>query len=189
MKCDHKHLKSKALLRWGAGLLVAVSLPILAHSSYYQNAYLQSCNSPIANLQAEGVQVIHLGETYRLVISSSQLFHTDSANLLPGASTILDNVASLLKAHHIVTVKVAAYSDNVKPGPRKRALTAAQAAAVQGYLSNRDSKARLIYADGQGEQNPVAWNGTRLGRHANRRVEISFMVIPTTTMYTVKVKK
>ena len=89
----------------------------------------------------------------------------------------------VLNAHHIVSVKVAAYSDNIHPGARKAALTEQQAATVQEYLSDRGLKARLIYADGQSDKNPVASNKTAAGRHTNRRVEISFRYIPKRTLY------
>lgn len=182
MKHNQTLRKSKTFLRLGAGLLMAIALPVLASCTHHRG-YTVTSVSPLDNLHSAGVQVIHSGETYHLVISSDQLFHFRSTELTHEGEDILDNVADFLNAHHIITVKVAAYSDSVGAGAHKNAFTQRQATAVQSYLSDNDLQARLIYADGQGAHYPVAWNGTWVGRHANRRVEISFMVIPRKTIY------
>ena len=187
MNSNDKYLRLKAIFSLMAGFLATTALPAFGHAVQLPAPAAASCNavfgSPINELQEDGVQVIHLGETYRLVIASSQLFNPDSANLTYCSPGILSNVARLLNAHHVISVKVAAYSDNLNPGVRKDALTAQQAATVQHYLSDHGLSARLIYADGQGDKNSVASNHTVIGRHANRRVEISFRYIPKRTIY------
>jgi len=187
MKRNSKLLTTKTFISVCAGLLMTVSLPALASSkvTYRPAAPL----SPAASVKADGIQMIHLGETYRLVIPSSRLFNPDSANLRCSAHGVLNDVRAFLNSYHIVSIQVASYSDNVKPGIRKQALTNRQAEVVQSYLSDHGIFARLIVANGQGDSNPVASNHTSAGRHDNRRVEISFRYIPTTTIYETTVKK
>ncbi|MCB1827965.1 MAG: OmpA family protein [Coxiellaceae bacterium] len=195
MTRDHNNMK-KGLLTISASLLLAASLPVLAdtYTTYHDDntpryvpvskpSSVQMRRDDIASLRAQGIRVIRLGQTYRLVIPSDHLFKYDSANLRYSAHRKLNTVARLLNAYHIVTVGVTAYSDSVHAGKRKQALTARQAAVVQAYLSDRGLKARLVYSNGQGEKHPIAWNGAWAGRYANRRVEITFMYIPTTTIY------
>lgn len=191
MKCNLKPRK-KGLLQVGASLLIAATVPFLVGCASHNSTYTPTTHklsaaqlhqNDVAALRASGVQVIHLGETYRLVIPSNQLFNPASANLTPGARHKLNKIARLLNSYHIVTVRVAAYTDNWKSSIPKDVLTQRQASVVQSYLSDRGLKARLIYADGQGPNDPVAWNHTWAGKHANRRVEISFMYIPKTTIF------
>lgn len=150
---------------------------------YYSNA--TPFFSPADSLRADGVQVIHLGQRYRLVLSSDSLFKPHSANLYRHSYSVLKDVAHLLTAYHVICVRVAAYSDAIPSMSRshKMLLTAQQAFAVQNYLSHRGLSVRLMYADGQGSQHAVAWNGTELGQKANRRIEISFRYSPRATLY------
>jgi len=134
-------------------------------------------------LRAAGVQVIQLGETYRLVIASDSFFHPRSANPLSGYRDVLASVVRLLNSYHVITVRVVGYSDCYSRGLPKDALTERQAAVIQEFLSDHGVNARLVYSEGQGARQPVAVNSTSKGRHFNRRVEISFRFIPAPTIY------
>lgn len=191
MKSDHKKTKRR-VLPVSASLIVAAALPFMLGCARHKTCTVQSVapqtpaqvrQSNLSALKARGVQVIHLGETYRLVMQSSKVFNPDSANLTSNARGTLNLISNLLNSYHILTVRVAAYSDNVNPGIRKDALTQRQADVVESYLTNRGLDTRLIYGIGEGDKNPVAWNGSAVGRNANRRVEVSFMYLPTKTIY------
>lgn len=181
MKFRFNSLKAKAIVSIGAGVLMTLSVPVLASKSDKNAAQVPM--TPKAVMRAAGVQIIHLGETYRLVIPSHQLFNVDSANLRVGATNLLKNVNRFINKFHIISIEVAAYSDNQNSGVRKDALISRQAEVVQSFLSDRGLTARLIYSVGKGDQSPVASNKTAAGREKNRRVEISFQYIPPTTIY------
>ncbi len=190
MKCNSRFPSIQTILTIVVNVVVCTSLFVLSGCNRHKSPIVYYSGtapffSPIDSLRADGVQVIHLGQTYRLVISSDSLFKPHSANLYHHAHGVLNDVARLLNAYHVIRVRVAAYSDAVHSiaHPHKMVLTAQQAFAVQNYLSNRGLSVRLIYADGQGSQHAVAWNGTELGQDANRRIEISFRYIPKVTLY------
>lgn len=141
----------------------------------------------IKALQQDGVQVAHVGETYRLVFLTDQFFNDDSANLESNTAHTLDQAAKLIKSYDVVTVKVVGYSDNIKraygPANRKQALTARQAQVFTSYLWDKGINVRLAYAKGLGQSEPVAFNHNPFGRSKNRRVEISFRYYPQYPSY------
>ncbi len=135
----------------------------------------------IADLRDENVQVIHVGETMRVVLPSDNAFQPNSANLTNAYRPILHTIAKLIKTYETVNVKVAAYSDNVDSLSRQQALTTRQAQVIASYLWALNINARLTYAVGYNRENPVASNGHSGGRADNRRVEISFRFYPPQT--------
>src|SRR3990167_6297803 len=46
-----------------------------------------------------GVQAIHIGQTYRLVIPSNRLFNPDSANLRPSATQLLARISTFINTY------------------------------------------------------------------------------------------
>lgn len=143
----------------------------------------------IHTLRESGARVIKLGETIRIVFPSDVLFAANSANINPHYRSALIAAANLIKTYQTVSVKVAAYSDNIRhsriPKNRKVALTDRQAQVVSDYLYSLgiQSNARLVYAKGYGAKHPVAQNKTGKGRSVNRRVEVSFRFYPTFKKY------
>lgn len=143
---------------------------------------LQLRQSYINTLRKHGVQVIRVGETVKLVFRSDLLFNPVSANINPYYRRTLNEAAKLIKTYETVTVKVAAYSDNVRyitdPRNHKQALTARQAQVIGKYLYAYGINARLVYAQGYGDKHPTAINATASGRSVNRRIEVSFRFYP-----------
>ena len=136
-----------------------------------------------AILKKRGVQLIRLGETERLVLSSDDLFQPDSANLRPSGKKTLCATARYLKTYDKSMIKIASYSDNRGTVKRLAALTVRQSQIVLDYLWARGVDARLVYATGHNRLNPVDFNNMPYGRHYNRRVEISFFFIPKVRAY------
>ncbi|MBD3220462.1 OmpA family protein [bacterium] len=99
-------------------------------------------------------------------------FRTGSAELTPGSSSTLDEVAGSLKAWPEVRIEVAGYTDSSGPEELNRKLSQERAESVRQYLLLKGIDASRVTAVGYGEENPVADNATREGRAANRRVEL-----------------
>lgn len=170
--------------------LVSLGLVMFALSSCAQNAgkidhkkalkpaMKKMRKDLVKQLQHEGMQVIKLGETFRIVIASDNLFNPNSANIRGKYKLALNTVAKLMRTYQTVNVKVAAYTDNNGDMQRQQALTTRQAQVVASYLWSKKIDARLEYAVGYNRKNPVGWNDTVKGRHFNRRVEISFRYYP-----------
>ncbi|ACJ20971.1 OmpA family protein [Coxiella burnetii] len=178
------------------GLLLALGMSLSACSSYttVSSAPVYTIPAPkpslakirahyIHRLQADGVQVIKLGETMRFVLLSDCLFKPDSANLRSDYRPTLKALARLMKTYDKVNVQVAAYTDNNGHIERQQALTTRQAQVVASFLWSRGINARLAYAVGYNRKNPVDYNGSSHGRFNNRRVEISFRFYPEYVPY------
>ncbi len=124
-------------------------------------------------LRRKGVRTIHVGETYRLVLSSDVLFMPESANIRKCQFSVLNDVARFLRRYQKVVVIVAAYK-NPSGDPRYDVgLTRQQAYNVVTYLWNRNVDARMMEGIGFGGECRLS-NWCSL----NRRVEIIFHYIP-----------
>lgn len=137
----------------------------------------------IQQLRHDGVDVIKLGETFRFVLYSDDLFNPDSANLDDAFKPTLIVLAELMATYDKVDVAVAGYTDNSESQARGTALTTRQAQVVSNFLWERGIDARLISATGYNSKNAVDSNNTVEGRHNNRRVEVSFRFYPEYVPY------
>jgi len=139
--------------------------------------------SYIKRLSDNGAQVIKVGQTIRVVLLSDYLFNPRSANIQNDYRPVLRTLARLMNTYVKVNVKVAGYTNTGHNLKHEQALTTRQAQVVAKYLWLQGIDARLQYAVGRNQQNPVAWNGNVLGRHLNRRIEVSFQFYPKTVPY------
>ncbi len=134
----------------------------------------------ICLLQREGVQVIRLGQTWKLVFPSDDLFDNDTAEINNHYKPVLYVAVDFMRTYSKISVKVASFSNKIendvmtKFGTVTDELTTRQADAVLKYFTSQHIYARLIYAEGEGGRHAVAWNGSADGRRFNRRVEVSF---------------
>lgn len=141
---------------------------------------LQRREYDICVLQTHGVQVIRLGQTWKFVFPSDDLFDNDTSEINDHYKPLLNVAADFLKTYPKISVEVASYSNKAeqeiktKFGTVTDELTTRQAESVTKYLTACHINARLIYAIGKGGRDSVAWNGSAEGRRLNRRVELSF---------------
>lgn len=129
-------------------------------------------------MQQDGIQIVKLGETFRIIIPSDDIFKPDSANLCANYRHVLDRVSNFIKTYDTQRVAVNAYTDSQEKAQRSNALTTRQAQVVEQYLWRHDIDTRLAAAQGYGHLNAVDWNGSAQGRASNRRVEITFRYYP-----------
>lgn len=131
-------------------------------------------------LQSHGVQVIRLGQTWRFVFPSDDLFDNDTPEINARYQPLLNIAADFMKTYPKIAVKIEGFSNRIpeewvtKTGTYSYELTQLQADEVARYLTECHINARFIYAVGKGGLRPVAWNDSAAGRHLNRRLEISF---------------
>lgn len=102
-------------------------------------------------------------------------FQTGSSNI-SGSDKDLETIYNLLVQSEEAKLSIVGYTDNVGNPESNVALSKGRANSVVQYLTNRgiDSD-RFQLVDGKGQSNPVADNGTELGKAKNRRVEITFL--------------
>jgi outer membrane protein OmpA-like peptidoglycan-associated protein len=94
------------------------------------------------------------------------------ANLKPGATRSLTNVAQFLRENPERQITIEGYTDNVGSDAYNRELSQRRADSVRDFLVQSGISADRITARGLGEEYPVASNDTQAGRQQNRRVQI-----------------
>jgi large repetitive protein len=99
-------------------------------------------------------------------------FRTGSADLLPSAIPVLDQIVTSLQAQPEVRVRIEGHTDDRGPDDRNLSLSQRRALAVVNYLIGGGVDGRRLEHAGFGETQPVESNASEEGRAKNRRVEI-----------------
>jgi outer membrane protein OmpA-like peptidoglycan-associated protein len=100
------------------------------------------------------------------------LFSSGKTELLPGAMTTIDKLASFLGEYPEKTVRVEGHTDNVGTEEYNLDLSERRALSVKEALVQVGVDASRIDTIGLGESTPITDNTTAAGRLKNRRVEI-----------------
>jgi outer membrane protein OmpA-like peptidoglycan-associated protein len=118
--------------------------------------------------------ILETRETARgLVVNVSDvLFDFDSANLKPGAREKIAHVASILRSHSDLKIQVEGHTDSVGSDGYNLRLSERRAESVRASMVQQGVNRDVVGTAGLGESQPVATNGTAVGRQQNRRVEI-----------------
>jgi outer membrane protein OmpA-like peptidoglycan-associated protein len=115
-------------------------------------------------------------ETTRLSLRDMIHFDVDKATIKPESDHILDEIASILKAHsELSRIRIEGHTDNTGSRPYNLDLSMRRATAVVRALVGRGVPAGKLEAAGYGFDRPVASNATALGRAKNRRVEFTIL--------------
>lgn len=102
-------------------------------------------------------------------------FAFDKAVLMVNARKLLDGVAHALKQHPEIKVAIHGHTDSRGSAAYNLRLSGQRANAVRDYLTSVGIDAGRMRAEGDGETQPVADNGTEDGRELNRRVELKIV--------------
>lgn len=100
-------------------------------------------------------------------------FASDSAELSPGSSVALEQVAASLREWPEVRVEVGGYTDATGTRAHNLDLSERRAKAVADFLTGHGAKPSQLAVKGYGDTKPVADNRTPPGRAANRRVVLT----------------
>lgn len=126
-----------------------------------------------ARLQAEVDQLKATPTPRGLVLTLGDvLFDTGRAELNPGASRKLDQLAQFLNEHKDRRVQIDGFTDSVGTDAYNEGLSRRRADAVKSALLTRGIDASRIGTEGYGKAYPVANNSDSGGRQLNRRVEV-----------------
>ena len=126
----------------------------------------QSLRAQLSELQAKETQrgmVVTLGDV---------LFETDRAELKPGATRSLDQLAQALRSDDRGTVSIEGHTDATGSREHNVDLSLRRAQSVQSYLAGHGVNPARISVRGMGPDFPVADNNSAGGRLQNRRVEV-----------------
>jgi OmpA-OmpF porin, OOP family len=98
-------------------------------------------------------------------------FATNSADLIPESTSVLDRQVSQLKAYPNLAIEVRGYTDNRGSAAYNLNLSQRRAESVMHYLQQH-GVTNSMTAKGFGKEDPIADNATKDGQLANRRVTL-----------------
>jgi iron complex outermembrane receptor protein len=105
------------------------------------------------------------------VILQGVNFATNSADLIPNTTSVLDREAKELKAYPNLVIEVRGYTDSRGSAPYNLNLSQRRAESVMHYLQQQ-GVTNPMTAKGFGKENPIADNATKDGQLTNRRVSL-----------------
>ncbi len=153
----------------------------MAHKDSLNMALVMNLKGAIGNLDDEDINIkVDKGVVY-IDISDKLLFRSGSYEVTEKAKTVLGKVAQVLKNQPDMEFMVEGHTDNV---PYKGGvltdnwdLSVKRATAVVRILQKQYGlEPAKMAAAGRGEYKPLADNGTKEGRAANRRTRI--LILP-----------
>lgn len=99
-------------------------------------------------------------------------FATGKAEILPDSKPQIEQVVQLLKDDPALELSVNGHTDNTGDAAHNQQLSEARATSVVAALTAQGVAAGRLDAQGFGQDQPVADNGTEEGKAKNRRVEL-----------------
>jgi len=100
------------------------------------------------------------------------LFVYGKADLQPGATEPINEIADFLKEHPKTTTLIEGHTDSTGSAAFNQKLSLQRAEYVKNALLHRGIAKSRMKAVGMGESQPLATNDTAKGRQRNRRVEL-----------------
>jgi outer membrane protein OmpA-like peptidoglycan-associated protein len=119
------------------------------------------------------VRVVDEGVTISL---ENIQFQADTAIMLPGERTKLDQIAEILLRYEDRDILVGGHTALAGSEAGRMALSRERAGVVADYLIEKNVRtADRVVVRGYGSEQPIADNRTEEGRQRNRRVEITIL--------------
>lgn len=123
--------------------------------------------------QIPGTTVERVSDDMLLVtFESDVLFEVNSASLNADSRSALDHAASVLHEFGKTAVVAQGHTDSTGSETYNQTLSERRAESVMNYMIGRGVEPTRMVAVGYGEAQPVADNGSPVGRSQNRRVEL-----------------
>lgn len=108
----------------------------------------------------------------RIEITERVQFELDQAIIKPESHGLLNDVAQVIKENPQITrIRVEGHASADGDDAHNLDLSDRRAKAVRDYLVGQGIDPNKLWAQGFGEQRPIADNNTQEGREKNRRVE------------------
>lgn len=123
--------------------------------------------------QVKDVQTVRQQDQLVVIMPSSSLFDTNSAQLHPGAQNNMREVADILQRYPHSDVIIAGHTDSTGETAYNQRLSQERSEAVRAFLLAQGVDPNRINTRGYGETMPIASNDTAAGRQQNRRVELT----------------
>jgi outer membrane protein OmpA-like peptidoglycan-associated protein len=127
-----------------------------------------------AQLLAQLNSVLQTVDTPRglVVTMADVLFASGKYDLSQDASLKLARLSGVILAHPGLKLRIEGYTDSTGGQAFNLTLSGRRADTVRAFLGQQGLNPEDVISAGMGQANPVADNGTAVGRQQNRRVEI-----------------
>ncbi len=123
---------------------------------------------------AQGPDTADCQDRFDTVMGSNDLqFEDGSAEFLPSAEGVLEQLANVAEECQRHLIEIAAHTDSSGSFDANMRLSRDRASAVARYLNQRHQGKLTLKTAGFGESQPIFSNKTELGRKSNRRIEIT----------------
>jgi len=107
----------------------------------------------------------------KFIIKKNISFKIGSAELMPESTTVLDQIAEVIKENKVRRLLIIGHTDSSAPEDYNIKLSLDRATTVKKYLVGKGVAEESLIAQGYGKRKPRASNATESGRAQNRRVE------------------
>ncbi|MCH8330948.1 MAG: OmpA family protein [Bacteroidetes bacterium] len=112
---------------------------------------------------------VDYGEVYTL---ENVYFDHNKSTLRPESFTAIDQLFKAMTDNPNMVIEIAGHTDNQGDDEYNRHLSRRRAYTVVKYLNRKGIVQERLKSKGYGETQPVADNGTEMGRQQNRRTEV-----------------
>ena len=158
--------------RAGTGAAVGAGVGALGGYLWSQRMEAQKREMQAAT-QGTGIAVTQTpNNELKLAIPSDVSFDTGRSAIKPNFAPILNQFANGLRNNPNAEVRIIGHTDSTGTDAINNPLSVERAASTRDYLISRGVSPTAFKIEGMGARQPVADNGTDVGRAQNRRVEI-----------------
>jgi outer membrane protein OmpA-like peptidoglycan-associated protein len=122
-----------------------------------------------------GARIERVGEGIKITFQSGLLFDVAKSDLRSDAQVNLANLAKILNKYPDTNILIEGHTDSDGSVDYNQTLSERRAQAVSHYLASQSVASGRMSNVGNGENQPIADNGTTDGKQLNRRVEVAIM--------------
>ncbi len=145
-----------------------------------QARYDQLRQTMSAEINGDQMHIERLQDAIKVTVNSELLFPEGGWQMPATAQQTMSKMIPILAPMQQTKIMVNGYTDNVPIGPElirdgitsNLILSQKRADNVMNFMTSQGVNPNLVSAQGFGDADPVASNGTAAGRAQNRRVEL-----------------
>lgn len=129
----------------------------LSNNYRYGDYYMRDMNKDVndqvlqqkeAELRAGGVQIVSVGQIYKIIVPADILFYKNSPRIQWTSYALLNDIAPYIRTFNKIEVAVAGFTESTGNPARDRALSINRARNVANYLWEQAIGANIIYVQG-----------------------------------------
>ena len=128
--------------------------------------------SDIEFIDLSASQAALCAQSFQGVTKETVKFRQSSTEFRPSSYPALDRLVEFAYDCREVTIAIIGHTDSTGDETWNKQLSRARAEAVASYLADNGIESSQLVVEGRGSNEPIADNGTVVGRERNRRIEL-----------------